>query len=158
MVDIKTESWSITIPLEPTGQMRPRASVRGGHAFVHKDKKQASRESAIMAHVAQNMPVGRFEGPLLLGVRAYLPLPKSKPKAWLAQARAGLVRPTVKPDLDNLIKQVKDCLTQMGVWEDDKNVVEYLPGTGKYYSTEPRWEIEVVSWAAKTQTVEELFG
>ena len=139
--------WTLVIPLEPTGQMRARASVRGGHAFMHKGKKQASRENAIMAHVANNLPAARFEGPLLLGVRAYLPLPKSKPKKWLADARAGLIRPTVKPDLDNLIKQIKDCLTQMGVWEDDKNVVEYLPGTGKFYSTEPRWEIEVVAWA-----------
>jgi Holliday junction resolvase RusA-like endonuclease len=143
--------WMITIPLEPTGQMRPRSSVRAGHAFVHKDKKQASRERAIMACVAQSMPVTRFEGPLLMGVRAYLPLPKSKPKKWLEQARMGLIRPTVKPDLDNLIKQIKDCLTQMGVWEDDKNVVEYLPGTGKWYSANPRWEIEVRAWAGKAE-------
>lgn len=153
-------SWSITIPLEPTGQMRPRSAVRGGHAFMHKAPKQVTRENAIMAVVAQNMPGVRFDGPLLLGVRAYLPFPKSKPKKWLEGAKAGLIRPTVKPDLDNLIKQIKDCLTQMGVWEDDKNVVEYLPGTGKFYSAEPRWEIEVRALAdqAQNKSIEGLIG
>jgi len=80
----------------------------------------------------------------VLGVRAYMPLPKSKPKKWLAQAQAGLVRPTSKPDLDNLVKQVKDCLTQMGVWEDDKLVVECF--SAKHYSDRPRWEVEVREW------------
>ena len=139
-------TWTITIPVEPTGQMRPRAFVRGGHAAMHKDKKQASRENALMAHIAQHMPAAQFSGPLLLGVRAYMPLPKSKPKKWLGEALAGQIRPTTKPDLDNLLKQVKDCLTQMGVWEDDKLVVGYLADTGKFYSDCPRWEIEVRRW------------
>jgi Holliday junction resolvase RusA-like endonuclease len=140
-------NWTITIPVKPTGQMRPRAFVRGNHAAMHKDKKQATRENALMAHIAQHMPEAQFCGPLLLGVRAYMPLPKSKPKKWLEQAARGCIRPTTKPDLDNLVKQVKDVLTQMGVWKDDKLVVGYLPGTGKFYSAQPRWEIEVRPWA-----------
>jgi Holliday junction resolvase RusA-like endonuclease len=52
-----------------------------------------------------------------------------------------------KPDLDNLLKQIKDCLTQMQFWTDDKLVVGYLPGVGKYYSDRPRWEIEIRPWA-----------
>jgi len=28
-------------------------------------------------------------------------------------------------------------------WQDDKQVVEYLPGTGKYYGDPARWEIEI---------------
>lgn len=140
-------TWILTIPVEPTGQMRPRAFVRGNHAAMHKDKKQETRESAIMAYIQPHVPAQRFTGPLLLGVRAFMPLPKSKPRKWLDQARAGFIRPTTKPDLDNLIKQVKDCLTQMGVWDDDKLVVGYLPDTGKFYSDRPRWEIEVRPWA-----------
>ena len=139
-------NWSITIPVEPTGQMRPRACIRGRHASTYKDKKQESRESALMSHISRNLPNVWFTGPLLLGVRAYMPLPKSKPKKWCSAALAGEIRPTTKPDLDNLLKQIKDCLTQMGVWEDDKLVVEYMAGTGKYYSDRPRWEIEVRQW------------
>lgn len=143
--------WTITIPVEPTGQMRARAFVRGGHAAMHKDKKQQSRENAIMAHVAQHMPPATLTGALELRVTAYLPLPKSKPKKWLALALAGLVRPTSKPDLDNLVKQVKDCLTQMQVWEDDKLVVDCH--SAKHYSDCPRWEIEVRTWAPQVEGI-----
>jgi Holliday junction resolvase RusA-like endonuclease len=139
-------NWTITIPIEPTAQMRARACVRGRHATTYKDKKQASRENAIMAYIAQHVPVEKLAGPLQLRVTAYMTVPKSKPRKWREGAIAGEIRPTTKPDLDNLIKQVKDCLTQMGVWEDDKLVVGYLPGTGKFYSAQPRWEIEVRPW------------
>lgn len=142
-------TWTITIPVEPTAQMRARACVRGKFASTHKHKTQATRENALMAHIAQHMPAVMFSGPLMLRVAAFMPLPKSKPKTWLAQAQAGNIRPTTKPDLDNLVKQAKDVLTQMGVWEDDKLVVGYLPGTGKFYSDRPRWEIEVREWVAE---------
>ena len=139
-------SWTITIPVEPTGQMRPRAFVRGKHAAMYKDKKQQTRENALMAYVSQGMPAETLSGPLLLRVSAFMAVPKSKPKKWLTGALRGEIRPTTKPDLDNLVKQVKDVLTQMRVWEDDKLVVGYLPGTGKFYSDCPRWEIEVRAW------------
>ena len=75
-----------------------------------------------------------------------MPIPKSKPKKWQSDAREGKYRPTTKPDMDNLLKHLKDCLTQMRYWEDDKQVVEYLAGTGKYYSDQPRWEIVIKPW------------
>lgn len=144
-------TWTVVIPVAPTGQMRPRAAVRGRHAFMHKDKKQETREAAIMAHLAGHMPAEPLQGPLSLRVAAFLPLPTSKPQKWKRGALAGEIRPTATPDLDNLIKQIKDCLTQMGVWGDDKQVVDYLPGTGKWYSDRPRWEIEVRTWPEVTE-------
>jgi Holliday junction resolvase RusA-like endonuclease len=85
-----------------------------------------------------------MDGPLVLGVKAFLPVPKSKPKKFRAAALAGSIRPTVKPDLDNLLKNIKDCMTSMNFWNDDRQVVQYLPGTGKYYGLSPRWEIELL--------------
>ncbi len=55
---------------------------------------------------------------------------------------AGKIRPTTKPDLDNCIKNLKDVCKGV-FWQDDKQVVEYLPGTGKYYGDPARWEIEI---------------
>lgn len=141
----------IIIPIAPVGQMRPRAAVVGGHARVHKAKQQQSREYAMMSLLAPHKPSTPMQGPILLGVKAYLPIPVSKPKAWKAAALAGQVRPTSKPDLDNLLKHVKDCLTEMGFWGDDAQVVGYLPGTGKHYSAEPRWEIEIVGAESANQ-------
>jgi Holliday junction resolvase RusA-like endonuclease len=86
-----------------------------------------------------------LDGPLLLGVRAYMPIPKSKSGKFKAAAMAGDIRPTGRPDLDNLLKQIKDCFTRMQIWVDDKLVVGYLPGTGKYYDDGQgaRWEITI---------------
>ena len=146
-----TASMVLVIPIVPTAQMRARACVRGfgakAHASTYKDTAQEDREQTIRAFLAQHVPAVPFDGPVELGVRAYLPIPASKSQRWRAEAAAGRIRPVVKPDLDNLVKQVKDCLTQMLYWTDDKIVVGYLPGVGKYYSDRPRWEIEIRPWA-----------
>ena len=133
----------IIIPIVPTAQMRARHGVVNGFSRTYKDKMQAQRESVLMALLAKFQPAEPMQGELLLGVKAYLPIPASRPKKWREAAASGDVRPTTKPDLDNLLKHVKDCLSMMRFWGDDKQVVGYLPGTGKYYSESPRWEVEI---------------
>ena len=134
-----------TVRIIPKGQRRTRAGIVKGHARVFKDAEQVREEQCLESLLALHKPPVPLDGPLLLGVRAYLPIPASKPKKWKAAAEAGRIRPTVKPDMDNLLKHLKDCLTDMRFWKDDKLVVGYLPGTGKYYGEEPRWEIEIRS-------------
>lgn len=137
----------MTVHIVPKGQMRARLTTVNGFSRTHKDPKQAKEEEALMALLGKLQPKEPMQGPLLLGVKAYLPVPKSKSKKWKAAALAGTVRPTVKPDLDNLLKHVKDCLSMLQFWGDDRQVVGYLPHTGKYYSDRPRWEIEIVPFA-----------
>lgn len=51
----------------------------------------------------------------------------------------GLLRPTTKPDVSNVIKGVEDALN--GVWyKDDSQIVAYGK-VGKWYSDMPRVEI-----------------
>lgn len=133
----------MTIPIVPKAQMRARHGVVNGFSRTYKDPKQAKEEQVLMACLVQFVPAVPLDGQLLLGVKAFLPIPASKPKIWKASARSGIIRPTVKPDLDNLLKHVNDCLTMLRFWQDDKQVVGFLPHTGKYYSDKPRWEIEI---------------
>lgn len=139
-----------TIPIVPKAQMRARHATVNGFSQTYKDPKQEQQEQALMAMLQPHVPSMPLQGQILLGVKAYLPMPTSKPKGWKAEALAGLVRPTTKPDLDNLLKHVKDCLTMLRFWGDDKQVVGYLPHTGKYYSDRPRWEIEIVEFCPPT--------
>lgn len=137
-----------TIPMIPVGQMRARHTARRtkkGKIFsqTYKDEKQAAREQTLQAFLVEHVPPTPLTGAIALGVRCYMPIPKSKPRKWQVDAQAGFIRPTTKPDLDNCIKHLKDCLTQMRFWEDDKQVVEYMPGTGMYYSISPRWVVEI---------------
>lgn len=136
------------IPIVPTAQKRARHGVRNGHACAYKCKEQERDERTIEAFLAMHAPGTPMSGPILLGVRCYLPVPKSKPNRWKEDAIMGIVRPTTKPDMDNMLKQIKDCMTRMRFWEDDKQIVEYLPGTGKWYSDRPRWVVEVMECAS----------
>lgn len=142
----------ITIPIVPTAQRRARATVRGRHAAVYKDSKQLANEQTIEAFLMRYVPPRPFEGPVLLGVKAFMPIPQSRPKKWKTAALQGAIRPTTKPDLDNLIKQIKDTMTHMRFWTDDKLIVGFLPGTGKYYSDTPRWEVVLIAHAADVKT------
>jgi Holliday junction resolvase RusA-like endonuclease len=138
-----------TITLPPKAQMRSRSravTTDDGKAFAmnYKAGKQRGEERKLEALLYEHRPAQPFDGPVWLGVKAYLPIPQSKSKGWKAEALAGVVRPTTKPDLDNLLKQIKDCMTGI-MWLDDKQVVGYLPGTGKYYGNPVRWEIEIIA-------------
>lgn len=137
------------IPLAPKGQMRARHSAmksKTGRVFsrTYKSGKQESTEQRIMFYLQYSVPKQPIKTAVSVGVRCYMPIPKSKPKKWKEEARQGLIRPTTKPDLDNLCKNILECLTMMRFIHDDRQVVEFLPGTGKYYSDNPRWELELI--------------
>jgi Holliday junction resolvase RusA-like endonuclease len=143
------EALKFTILLPPTGQKRARSrTVRAGdraYSMTYKEKGQRQEEEKLIALLYAYRPPKPLLGPLMLSVKAFISVPKSKSKKWQTAARVGEIRPTTKPDLDNLLKNIMDCL-KGGFWEDDKQVVEYLPGTGKYYGDPARWEIEIHPW------------
>lgn len=80
------------------------------------------------------------EIPLRVNITAYFPIPTSKPKKWKEQAREGKIRPTVKPDNDNLLKLLNDALNGLA-WEDDRQIVE--ENIKKFYSDRPRVEVQI---------------
>ncbi|UQZ90863.1 hypothetical protein C4J81_17260 [Deltaproteobacteria bacterium Smac51] len=136
----------IIVPIIPKAQMRARhGRTRGGFSVTFKAQAQREAEAHLIGLLERHRPDSPFLGAVNLGVRAYLPIPASWPKKKRKGAAGGQTRPTSKPDLDNLIKNIKDCLTALNFWQDDRQVVEYLPGTGKYYDdgNGPRWEIEI---------------
>ncbi|MBW2135753.1 MAG: RusA family crossover junction endodeoxyribonuclease [Deltaproteobacteria bacterium] len=136
--------FSITIP--PKAQIRERVrACKIGDRFVgrsHKHPKQRLEENRLVALLMEHKPPEPLDGPILLGLKAFMPIPKSKSKKWKEAALAGEIRPTVKPDFDNILKNFKDVCSGI-FWTDDRQVVGYLDGTGKYYGDPPRYEIEI---------------
>ena len=66
-----------------------------------------------------------------------MPIPKSYSKKKRAEL-AG--KPHIfRPDTDNLLKHIKDCMTMAGVWTDD-SIVSILIAS-KYYSDNPQTTI-----------------
>ena len=136
-----------TIPLVPRAQMRARHFVKrtkAGKIFsgTYKDREQARYEEQLMQLLVRHRPERPFEGPVVLGITAYLPIPRSKPAWWKEAAEKGMVFPTGRPDYDNLVKNLKDCMTRLAFWRDDSQVIGY-DRPAKLYSANPRWEITV---------------
>jgi len=52
----------------------------------------------------------------------------------------GVLRPTTKPDIDNLVKGIKDSLSKV-LWYDDSQVTELV--ARKLYSDNPRAEVTI---------------
>jgi Holliday junction resolvase RusA-like endonuclease len=145
---------NFTIIIPPKGQMRGRSTgriIKGGGkkgqdiavSRVHKHDNQLIEEERLISLITKYRPEVPLAGPIMLGVRAYLPIPK-KSKKWMRAALAGEIRPETKPDLDNLEKHLKDCCKGI-FWGDDKQVVGHTPEFGKYYGDPPRWEIEIIT-------------
>lgn len=75
---------------------------------------------------------GQYMGEKLISVdiQAFYPIPQSLSKAKRNDAINGDIRPTTKPDCDNVIKAVLDALNGVAYY-DDKQVVSV--SCNKYY-------------------------
>ncbi len=125
------------VPLVPVGQKR----ARSGKGFVYKDKTQKLREESLLFYLAPYRPTEPLTGPVRLWVTAWMPIPASWPqwKQTLAGDEGFYVDKT--PDLDNIVKHLKDVMTQLRFWEDDRQVAELR--AEKRYRQEPGWWILV---------------
>jgi Holliday junction resolvase RusA-like endonuclease len=97
-------------------------------------------KARLIEAVTANRPEVPIAGPVFLTVRFYRGIPTSWSKKKQAAAALGTVWPTGKPDLDNLVKAVKDCCNSI-IWHDDSLVVKEV--VSKLYSNSPRVEIEI---------------
>lgn len=131
---------SFTVYGEPVAQGRPRASTFGGFVRMYDPKKSSDFKDYVRLVASQYAPGKLLEGPLVLQLRIYKPIPKSFSKKKTVQAEAGQLRPTNKPDVDNYVKGIKDALKGV-IWKDDSQVVDLV--AGKYYGERPRVEITI---------------
>jgi len=109
------------IPGEPRGKGRPRFSRRSGAAYT--DAKTAAYENLVaVAYRAKYPDASPIETAVVLTATAYMSIPKSTSKKRRAAMLAGEIRPTKKPDIDNVLKAVLDGLNGLA-FRDDSQVV-----------------------------------
>ena len=127
--------YSITIPGSMRGKQRARVTRFGAYT----PKETVAAENAIgFAARAAGVPV--LAGPVVLSVQVVVEPPKSWPKKQRAAAIDGQRYPTVKPDLDNVVKLIGDALNGIA-WNDDQQIVQVA--AGKKYGPVA---FAVVSW------------
>lgn len=127
------------VPGEPRGKGRPRFS-RDGHAYT--DSETKAYEEKIVTYYRKAF--GGFRWPdtsfVAVAITAVYPIPKSATKAAIAGMQAGLILPSRKPDIDNVLKVVLDALNGVA-YKDDSKVVAVR--ARKIYGTPPKLVIEM---------------
>lgn len=127
---------SFTIPGEP--QPWRRARKNGKRHF--KDPKTAAYQQQWAWAAAQVMRGSApFVGALEAEVRCYFAVPVSASKAKASAMLAGEIRPTKRPDADNLAKSL-DGLNGVA-FKDDAQIVRLV--SEKFYSLTPRVEVTI---------------
>lgn len=127
---------TFSVPGPPRGKGRPRFT-RTGHSYT--PKETVAYESRIR-DACKASCAKRIEGPVRIFIKAYMSIPASASKRMREDMRLNIIRPTKKPDIDNVIKAVLDALNGLA-YADDKNVV-YV-GASKWYAEEPSLEITI---------------
>lgn len=67
--------------------------------------------------MAQHVPPSKLDGPIRLTVKWLFPKIKGSTNGQYK---------TTKPDTDNLQKLLKDCMTELGFWNDDAQVASEI--------------------------------
>ncbi|MGI4776932.1 MAG: RusA family crossover junction endodeoxyribonuclease [Janthinobacterium lividum] len=113
-----------TVPGQPYGKGRPRVGSVRGRARMFTPEKTVSYENLVTVYAQQAM-AGRalIESAVDVSLHIVCQIPASWSKKKQAQAEAGTVYPTTKPDIDNVEKIVFDAINGV-VWKDDVQVVD----------------------------------
>ena len=125
-------TMNITIPGKPIPKARARI-LKNGNSYDPQKAEKEQWQWQVKLQLARNFKV--FTTPLLLKLSFIMPIPKA-----IKFTQEGISWHSKKPDLDNLIKFVKDCGNKL-VWEDDSQVC-YISAM-KYYGLEPKTEIDI---------------
>jgi Holliday junction resolvase RusA-like endonuclease len=132
---------AFVVPGEPQGKGRPRIGKMGQHARMFTPAKTVAYEG-LVAHAAQQAMRGAvpFDRPCRIELDVLCTVPASWSAKKRAQALAGAIRPTKKPDADNVLKAVCDGMNGV-VWRDDVQVVEW--SGRKLYAETPGVNVRV---------------
>lgn len=131
-------SLTITIP----GEIRGKGAIRmnGGIGFM--DGKTRNMMSWVRTCAVNQVGQPCLEGALTLSVEITVAIPPSWSKRKQADALAGRLRPTGKPDNSNRLKLLEDALNGI-VWKDDSQLVDVR--VVKRYGPEPGAVLTVAS-------------
>ena len=110
--------YELEIPESITGKQRPRMNTYTGKAYIYKYPKFEP-----------------FEGKIKLNIIAYFELPKKVSKTKEEEMLTGKIRPTKRPDIDNITKIILDALNKFA-YKDDAQIVEAT--TIKMYARTPK--------------------
>lgn len=131
--------FEFTVYGEPKGKERPRFRKNSNHPYT--PNKTMNYERAIKKAFMEKYSKG-FPADIYIGaeIKCYYPIPKSTTKKKRALIEQEIVRPLVKPDVDNVLKITLDALNGVA-YSDDKQIVNAK--ISKWYGDVPRIEVRL---------------
>ena len=138
-MEIERRKIAFTVAGEPKGKERPRFCHNGQ---IYTPKQTTTYEQQIIFDYYKQCGNVKFDenSQLELFVKAYYKIPKSASKKKRMAMLSEEIRPTKKPDGDNILKAVADALNGV-CYKDDKSIVKM--SIEKFYSDVPRIEVIV---------------
>ena len=135
---IKTRYFKV--PGEPHPKGRPRASLRNGVPVIYTPKSTSEYEEYVRGCYqnqvfSEMIPAGI---PLCMTVMCKLKIPESTTKKTKDMMLKGFIKPTKRPDIDNILKAVMDALNGVAYHDDAQIQVSTI---GKHYGDDPCLEV-----------------
>lgn len=116
------EEVHFIIPGRPVGKGRPRFT-KNGHCWTPDKTVAYEREIKLAYWEAYGRRHFSADKALAVEIVLYYVRPKSMTKAKRLMAQRGILRPVVKPDVDNVAKAILDALNGVA-FADDRQIVQ----------------------------------
>lgn len=128
------------VPGKPFGKQRPRVACRGKFSKAYTPKETIAYENLVKLFYTQEANGEMFpeDAELEIIILAYYEIPKSASKVKREGMLSGKIRPTKRPDIDNVAKAIYDSLNKVA-YHDDAAIVDSR--ISKFYSDSPRVEV-----------------
>ena len=125
------------IPGKIQAKQRPRFNGR----YVYTPDRTTNYENWVKACYLEKYNNEKLlETSLEVYIRAYFEIPKIVSKKKKQEMLEDKIRPTIKPDTDNIAKSILDSLNGIA-YKDDKQVVSLK--VDKYYAEIPSVSVEI---------------
>ena len=125
---------------EPKGKGRPRFNSNSGFAYTPENTVMYENLIKMSYRQECNEPMYEKGVPLVVQITAFYSIPQSASRTKRQNMLFEKIRPTKKPDIDNLCKVVMDSLNKIA-YHDDAQVVKAT--VSKFYSDYPRVFVQI---------------
>ena len=114
------------MPMKPPTCTHQEKQVNWKTKTFYEPAELKAARAKLMAHLGQHVPEKKYTGGVRLITKWCFPI--------TGKHQDGEYKAT-KPDLDNLQKMLKDCMTDVGYWTDDALVASEI--IEKFYAARP---------------------
>ena len=128
---MRTEFFMPMLPPTITHQQKKIKKVNG-KIIVYEPAKLSNARSKLLGHLASHIPAAKYTTAVRLTTKWLFPITgKHYDGEWK----------TTKPDTDNMVKLLKDCMTTLGYWTDDALVASEI--IEKFWAARPGIYIKI---------------